>query len=164
MAINKEKLFDANSFEIKENVSGIDEILEYEQILLSISKSIIKYRKENNLTQKQLAEKLNENQVMISKLERGNYNPTIKLLHGLSRKLTDSSELFIGIIKDMISSLYKSKNIGYKTVYTEYEVYNYNIHNRENNITYLYVNNKEKNYGGQIHGKINSTTKFSANG
>lgn len=107
MSINKEKLFDANSFEIKEDVSEIDEILEYEQILLSISKSITKYRKEKNLTQKQLAEKLNENQVMISKLERGNYNPTIKLLYDLSRKLTGSSELFIGVLKDIISNLNK---------------------------------------------------------
>ena len=95
MEIDMDKLFDANKIEIKEDVSSIDEVLEYEQILLSISKTIAKYRRDNILTQKELAKILGINQVMISKLERGNYNPTVKLLYNISRKLTKSSDLLI---------------------------------------------------------------------
>ena len=111
MNIDRNKLFDANKIEIKEDVSNIDEVLEYEQILLSISKTIVKYRKDNNLTQKQLAKVLGINQVMISKLERGNYNPTVKLLYNISRKLTKSSDFFINTLNDIINNLYKGKNI-----------------------------------------------------
>ena len=98
MKINEKKLFNVNDLEIQEDVSSIDDVLEYEQILLSVSKSIKNYRKEKNLTQKKLANSLDMNQVMISKIERGNYNPTMKLLHTISRKLTKSSDLFIDIL------------------------------------------------------------------
>ena len=113
MEINFDNLFSANDIKIKEDVSNIDTILDYEQILLVISKSIINYRIKNGLTQKELANKLRVNQVMISKLERGNYNPTIKLLYNISRKLTNSSDLFIDTLKDIITNLYKTKNINY---------------------------------------------------
>ena len=113
MKINMNNLFDADSIEIKEDVSNIDTVLEYEQILLSISKTIMNYRTTHKLTQEELAKDLNVNQVMISKLERGRYNPTVKLLYNISRKLTKSSDLFINMLKDMITSLYKSKNINY---------------------------------------------------
>ena len=95
MKININNLYDTNKEIIKNDVSDIDEVLEYEQILLSISKTITNYRAKNNLTQKELAEKLDVNQVMISKLEKGNYNPTIKILYTMSRKLTKTSDLFI---------------------------------------------------------------------
>ena len=64
MNIDINKLFDKNEIEIKEDVSNIDEVLEYEQILLSISKTIAQYRNDNNLTQKELAEILENNQVI----------------------------------------------------------------------------------------------------
>ena len=110
MKINMNNLFDANSIEIKEDVSNIDTVLEYEQILLSISKTIMNYRTTHKLTQEELAKDLNVNQVMISKLERGRYNPTVKLLYNISRKLTNSSDLFIDTLKDIITNLYKTKN------------------------------------------------------
>ena len=101
MKINLDNLYDANKKIIKSDVSDIDEVLEYEQILLSISKTITNYRDTNNLTQKELAKKLGVNQVMISKLEKGNYNPTMKILHTISRKLTNTSDLFINMLKDI---------------------------------------------------------------
>ena len=154
--MDNNNLFDAKSIEITEDVSNIDEILEYEQILLSISKSIINYRKINDLTQKQLAEMLKVRQSMVVKLERGNYNATMKLLYSISRKLTDSSELFIEMLRDMITNLYKSKNIKYNMQYNIYETYTYN----NDNITYL--NNIKEGYGGTFYGEVNSTSKFSA--
>lgn len=166
MNIDMNKLFDANEIEIKEDVSNIDEVLEYEQILLSISKTIAKYRNDNKLTQKELAKILENNQVMISKLERGNYNPTIKLLYTISRKLTKSSDLFINMLKEIITNLYKSKNISYTIQFKKYETYKYNVNTKKSdNITYLVneYNNKE-DCGGMIYGEINSTSRLSVNG
>ena len=166
MNIDMNKLFDANEIEIKEDVSNIDEVLEYEQILLSISKTIAKYRNDNKLTQKELAKILENNQVMISKLERGNYNPTIKLLYTISRKLTKSSDLFINMLKEIITNLYKSKNVSYTIQFKKYETYKYNVNTKKSdNITYLVneYNNKE-DCGGMIYGEINSTSRLSVNG
>ena len=164
MSIDLNKLFNAKEIEIEENVSNIDDVLEYEQILLSISKTIIEYRKKNNLTQKDLAKILNNNQVMISKLERGNYNPTIKLLYKISRKLTDSSDLLVDMLKDIITNLYKSKSIQYTIQFKKYETYKYNTEKKKNNITYLVneYSNKD-NYGGMVYGEIDNTRRFSVN-
>ena len=154
MKIDKNKLFDANNITINADVSTIDNVLEYEQILLIISKTILKYREMHNLTQKELAQKLNVNQVMISKLERGNYNPTIKLLHSISRKLSNSSDLFISMLKDIIISLYKSQNITYSMKFKRYEIYQ---NNNKDNITYLVCDNYNTRNGGKmVYGKINS--------
>ena len=57
MAIDYKKLFNPDDFNISEDMSEIDEILEFEEILFTISKAIINYRKENHLTQKEFAEK-----------------------------------------------------------------------------------------------------------
>ena len=101
MKINYDKLFNPDEVDIKEDVSEIDSIIEFEEVLFAISESIINYRKNSNLTQLQLAEKLNVNQTMISKLEKGDYNPTFKQIYNLSRKLTNSSEMFINILKSI---------------------------------------------------------------
>lgn len=157
-----DNLFDANKINIKEDVSNIDEVLEYEQILLSISKAIIEYRKENKLTQNQLAEILGVNQVMISKLERGNYNPTIKLLYDISRQLTQSSNLFIDILRDIITNLYKSKNIKYTMQYKIYETYRY-VNKKNDNITYItnkYFDKDNKN-GGIFYERTKCTSQIS---
>lgn len=159
MKINEKKLFNVNDLEIQEDVSSIDDVLEYEQILLSVSKSIKNYRKEKNLTQKKLANSLDMNQVMISKIERGNYNPTMKLLHTISRKLTKSSDLFIDILKDIITNLYKTKDISYSLQFQKVEIYN----KKKNNITYLVKNDNSDNYGGMVYGKINGKSRISAN-
>lgn len=80
MKIKLNNLFNANEIEIKDDVSNIDAVLDYEEVLLSISKSIIKYRKENNLTQKELAKKIGTNQQAISRLENLLINPSLDFL------------------------------------------------------------------------------------
>lgn len=163
MKIDMNKLFDAKKIEIKDDVSNIDEVLEYEQILLIVSKNIIRYRKENNFTQAELAEKLKVNQTMISKLERGNYNPTLKSLHHISRVLSNSSDFLIVMLKDIITNLYKNKNIEYTMHLKEYETYRYNSKN--NNVVYLMNSyNNKIDYGGKVYGRIYNTSKISVNG
>lgn len=158
MKINEKNLFDANSVAITEDVSKIDEVLNYEEILLSISKSIMNYRKTNYLTQEKLAHKLKMDQTMISKIERGNYNPTIKLLYTISVKLTKSTDLFIDVLKDIIRSLYKSKNIKYQL----YETYEYMNNQSNGKVTYLKkYHKKNNNFGGMIYGTIHEGSRFS---
>ncbi|MGE5614609.1 MAG: helix-turn-helix domain-containing protein [Bacillota bacterium] len=63
------------------------ELFALDDILYKIAMSIYDYRQENNLTQKQLAQKLNIKQSMISKLESGEYNPTVEQLWKICNKL-----------------------------------------------------------------------------
>lgn len=63
------------------------ERFELDDILYDISMKIFDYRMENNLSQKDLAKKLEVTQVMVSKLESGQYNPSIEQLWKISKKL-----------------------------------------------------------------------------
>lgn len=111
--INKNNLFDPYSVEIEES-SEINEILNYSDILAEIAKTIIEYRNEHDLTQKDLAKKLNMNQSMISKLESGRYNATLKMLLKISYDLEKSPYLFIKILENIKNVLeYKEE---YKNV------------------------------------------------
>lgn len=62
-------------------------LFELDDILVTISVKIINYRSQNGLTQKQIAQKLGISQAMVSKLESGEYNPTVELLWKVSKKL-----------------------------------------------------------------------------
>jgi transcriptional regulator with XRE-family HTH domain len=68
------------SDEAKEN-------FELDDILVGISLKLINYRINNNITQKELANILGISQAMISKLESGDYNPSIEQLWKISKKL-----------------------------------------------------------------------------
>lgn len=109
MSIKHDKLFNPDNIQITEDMSEIDTILEFEEILFAISEKIINYRKENNLTQKELADILNVNQTMISKLESGRYNPTFKVIYNISRKLQSSSNMFIDILDNIKTKLSKMR-------------------------------------------------------
>ena len=63
------------------------EEFELDDLLVSISLKLINFRISNNLTQKQLADKLNISQSMVSKLESGEYNPTVEQLWKISKSL-----------------------------------------------------------------------------
>lgn len=67
--------------------SGTKERFELDDILYKLSMKIFDYRINNSLTQKQLAEKLNIKQAMVSKLESGQYNFTVEQLWKVSKKL-----------------------------------------------------------------------------
>ena len=135
MGINYDELMNFDEIEIKGDTSKIDEIIEYEEILFEISKSLKKYREENNLTQKQLAKLLGVDQVMISRLESGNYNPTFKQLHKISRKLTNSAVLFVNVLENIIDNL----NQMYKTTY-EVTIKKEKYNNSNINSKIIYMN------------------------
>lgn len=131
MAIDHNKLFNPNSVTIMEDVSKIDEIIEFEEVLLSISERIIKYRKENNLTQKELANILKVNQSMVSKLESGDYNATFKNIYNISIKLEKSPAMFIEVLTDIINKIKKIKTNYYEIKSSDKEI-NYSYHTKKN--------------------------------
>lgn len=155
MGINYNELLDLTNVEIKGDTSKIDEIIEYEEILFEISKSIRNYRKDKNLTQKQLAKMLNIDQVMISKLESGNYNPTFKQIHKISRTLTNTADLFVSILENIIYSI----NQMYKTTY-ELTIKE-NNYKKEQSDNIIYMEDFKYNIQGGYYGTEKCTSTIS---
>lgn len=91
-----------NKYIINKNVK---EILDLNEISFSISDIILQYRKANNLTQKDLAKKLKITQSAMSKIENGSFNFTFKQIYVMSKKLTNSSDMFKDILKDILKQL-----------------------------------------------------------
>ncbi|SEQ11774.1 Helix-turn-helix [Lachnospiraceae bacterium NE2001] len=79
--------------------------LAIEGFLTEVGCIFIKYRLMNEMSQKELAEKLGVSQAMVSKLESGEYNPTIKKLCELFQKLDLEMKL-------SVSELQKDEPIG----------------------------------------------------
>ncbi|MCK4763809.1 MAG: helix-turn-helix transcriptional regulator [Candidatus Aminicenantes bacterium] len=56
-------------------------------------KKIIALRIKENLTQKDLANKMNTNQSVISRLESGKYNPSIEFLNRIAKAMNKKVEI-----------------------------------------------------------------------
>ena len=78
----KNELFESE--EVKEEYEKLN-------VMYEIKKQIIRYRIENNLTQKELADRIGTKQSAISRLENDDYNLSIEFLdkvaHALGKKL-----------------------------------------------------------------------------
>lgn len=81
-------------FEIKEELMANEEFrIEYEKLKprYAVISQIIEARKEQNLTQAELAKRVGTQKSNISRLESGNYNPSldflIKVVHCLGKDL-----------------------------------------------------------------------------
>lgn len=85
--MEKKLLVDAYTFFEEEN-SQFQKNMEVEDLLVDIASEFINYRVRNKMSQKDLAEKLQMTQAMVSKLESGEYNPTVKMLFEIAQKLS----------------------------------------------------------------------------
>lgn len=90
--LNEKLLMNANEFFVDED-ENLKKELRVEKMLVDIACKFIKYRADRELSQKQLAEKLGVSQTMVSKLESGDYNPTVKFLLAIALKLEWSFKL-----------------------------------------------------------------------
>lgn len=70
-----------------EEMKEVAELRGLYDMYYKVSVSLVEYRKKNNLSQKDLAKKLDVSQAMVSKLESGDYNYTIEQLWKLSKKV-----------------------------------------------------------------------------
>lgn len=152
------KFLNANNRKIQNDVSDIEEILEREELLYAISESIINYRKKNGLTQIELAKKLDVNQTMISKLEKGTYNPTFIKIQEICRKLTNSSDMFIEVLENIKRAI---KKVTEKSYVLENKTQEY-IYSKESKVIdfnnykmRIKVKNGEEYYG-QYQSKISA--------
>ena len=109
MGINYNKLL-KNNKKYKVDKELLTEI-EYNEILFIISKELVNYRDENKLKQEDLAKKLNISQVMISKMESGKYNYTIKSLVNLWNNLsTDRINFGARLLNKIYNKIIKNYN------------------------------------------------------
>ena len=69
--------------------------IKVEEFLGDLAVVFLKYRLKNNMSQKELAKKLEISQVMVSKLESGEYNPSIKKLCEMFMRLGLEVKLII---------------------------------------------------------------------
>lgn len=60
-----------------------------------IIRAVIRQRIKHGLTQKQLAKKIGSGQAVISRLEQGNYNPSVKFLKKVARALNAKLKITI---------------------------------------------------------------------
>ncbi|MDR1926313.1 MAG: helix-turn-helix transcriptional regulator [Endomicrobium sp.] len=75
--------------EFVENDPEAQVLMDEQRLINSISNEIIRIRKSKELTQADLAEKINTRQASISRLEKGNLNklPTIEFLYKIANAL-----------------------------------------------------------------------------
>jgi transcriptional regulator with XRE-family HTH domain len=106
--ITRRRVSMGNKLELGDAWKLIDELadesikakFELDDILYDISMKIFEFRVKNNWTQKQLAEKLGITQSMVSKLESGQYNPTVEQLWRISKKLGWNFKIIFGEEED----------------------------------------------------------------
>ena len=93
------------------------EYIELIDILYEISMKVFDYRMERGWTQKQLANKLDINQSMVSKLESGVYNPTVEQLWKISKKLGWFLEINLEENKEVRTSVWDNveSSCGYES-------------------------------------------------
>lgn len=81
MLVDAYSFFEGESNEFKQEMA-------VEDLLVDIACEFINFRVKNKMSQKDLAEKLQITQAMVSKLESGEYNPTVKMLFEIAQKLS----------------------------------------------------------------------------
>jgi len=71
----------------------VEKELEKNAVEYALIQEVLKIRKENNLTQAELAALINTSQSNISRLESGSYNPTVKFLKKIADKTGKKLEI-----------------------------------------------------------------------
>lgn len=101
--------------------SETKEMYALDDILYDLSVKLVEFRFERNLKQKDLAKILDVTQAMVSKLESGEYNPTVELLWKISKKIDFEFRIVFKsntIIQKTVSQWKSNRNL----VKTDYDL------------------------------------------
>lgn len=100
-----------NPWDIFEDVDDeTKQEFELSDLLVDIACKIINYRLDNNITQKELAEKLDITQAMVSKIESGEYNPSVEFLFKISKKLGWRFDITFQAVNEVIPVHFNIEN------------------------------------------------------
>lgn len=75
------------------------------ELARTIAHLVIAYRADHNLTQMQLADRLDMRQSAVARLESGEHAPTVPTLHDLSRRLNTQFHIEITPLRVEVSTL-----------------------------------------------------------
>ncbi|PKM54960.1 MAG: transcriptional regulator [Firmicutes bacterium HGW-Firmicutes-20] len=106
--VNEKMLIRANEFFDSED-EILKKELEVRGMLIDIACEFIKYRAAKNISQEELAQKLGFSQSMVSKLESGEYNPTVKRLFEIAQKLEWNLKIEFENSSEKVEYQYKYK-------------------------------------------------------
>lgn len=147
MKINYKKLLKEDKFNVDKELL---EKIEYKEVLFILSQEIIEYREKNNLKQIDLANKLNMSQVMISKIESGTYNPTVKKLVQIWNALSNENINFgANLLIKIYNKIVKNYNncVMSEINQNEQENYEFNEENIKNTNSFcIKIKGKEDNH------------------
>jgi predicted transcriptional regulator len=76
-----------------ENDPGLQKELDILDLRYKVLRQIIELRIKNNITQTELAERINDRQSNIARLENGNANPSIEKLQKIAEALDSNLEI-----------------------------------------------------------------------
>ena len=137
MKINLEKIVKSTGDVDIELLERVD----YNDMLVCVAKTLIDYRTKFNYNQEYIAQKLNMSQVMISKIESGKYNLSIKLLVKIWNKLSTKDFDFAKVVlKNMLKKSQENYDIKYN-----FNVYSTIIKNDSDEIFKLFDKETEIN-------------------
>lgn len=107
------------------------ENVDYNDMLFCVSKTLVDYRNHFNYTQEDIAKELNMSQVMISKIESGKNNLSLKVLVKIWNKLSRKDYNFSAVLLNRM--LKKAKE-------------NYDIKYNVNKVFYTVIEDKNNDY------------------
>ncbi len=107
------------------------ENVDYNDMLFCVSKTLVDYRNHFNYTQEDIAKELNMSQVMVSKIESGKNNLSLKVLVKIWNKLSRKDYNFSAILLNRM--LKKAKE-------------NYDIKYNVNKVFYTVIEEKKNDY------------------
>ena len=118
-------------------------------ILFCIAKTLLDYRNEFFYSQSDIAKKLNITQAMVSKIESGKYNFSIKFLVNLWNKLSTENFNFSEIaLNNMLKKSKKNYDIKYNK-----NVYSMSLTEKNTNVIKLFKNSNKDNKNYKSYNK-----------
>ena len=80
------------------------------KIMVDVASKVRKARREADLTQQELADKMNVSRTHIAAIETGQYNPSLKMLERVAKALNVPASIFLEETPTTLEAYYKLEN------------------------------------------------------